>query len=382
MHNPSLESPIDFAPAAQQPDQSAKFAAAKLEQVFHEQIAAGLHPGAQLVVLRQGRVVFDAAAGIANLRRKQPVTYETPFHTFSCTKSFTAVCVHHLEEMGKLELDAPVQEYWPEFGSKGKEQITVRHALVHQAGLPTQGMPIQVLLWPWPQLVSRYLASLTPAWPPGSRMEYHAVNGSFILGELIFRTSGLRPAAYLQRHFLRPLGMRHTFTGLPFSHQAGAAHIYNRDPEQRAAAFLFNLPIYRRLYIPAASINTTARDLAVFYQMLCNGGVYAGRRYLKPETIRRATTLAYDGPDADTGRRVRWASGFNLGGYSVFLDRDIRMMGKGSTLETFGHPGQGGVALAWADPPSETVFAFVNNHFQDIFTVHRRFEALSNCVWE
>ncbi|MEW5869676.1 MAG: serine hydrolase domain-containing protein [Chloroflexota bacterium] len=381
MDNPSLESPIDFATATQELEGSAKFVAAKLEQVFREQIAAGLHPGAQLVVVRQGRVVFDSAAGMANLKRKQPVTHETPFHIFSCTKSFTAVCVHHLEEMGKLELDAPVQEYWPEFGNKGKGGITVRHALTHQAGLPTQGMPIQVLLWPWPQLVARYLARLTPAWPPGSRMEYHVVNGSFILGELIFRASGLRPSAYLQRHFLQPLGMQHTFTGLPFRYQAGAAYIYNRDPEQRAAASLFNLPIYRSLYIPAASINTTARDLAVFYQMLCNGGTYAGRHYLKSETIRRATTLAYDGPDGDTGKHVRWAPGFNLGGYSVFLDQDIRMMGKGSTLETFGHPGQGGVALAWADPPSGTVFAFTNNHFQEVVAAHRRFEALSNCVW-
>lgn len=380
MDNPSLIHPVDFtdtggtsAPVAD--------AAVRLERVFHEQIASGLHPGAALVVLRNGRVLFDAAAGLANLRRRQPVTAATPFLIFSCTKSYTAICIHHLVEAGKVELDAPVAEYWSEFGCKGKEQVTIRHALAHQAGLPNSGMPWQIFSWGNPKRIARQLAGMQPEWQPGSRMEYHLVNGSFILAEVVLRVSGLPCDAYLQRHFLQPMGLQDTFTAMPVSRLSTAARIYNHDPLQRQVALVFNLPSIRRIFIPAASIHTTARDLALFFQMLCNGGTYAGRQYLKPETIRQAAAMMYDGPNGSSGRRIRWALGFTLGGYSEFPDRDIRIMGRGSTQHTFGHGGQGGASIAWADPGTQTVFAFVNNQLQDVLTAQLRFQALADCLW-
>ena len=374
--------PIDF----QHPDPiGAGFSPdgiSRLEKSFQSQINAGLHPGAQLVVLRHGKVIVDLAAGSANLKKGRPVTQTTLFPIFSCTKSFTAVCIHQLVESGKLELDAPVAEYWPAFGCKGKQTATVRHTLLHQAGVPNNGQPWQVLLWGNRRLLSRQVAGMSALWEPGSRMEYHLVNGGFILGELIYRVSGLSPANYLKQHFLQPLGMKHTYPGLPYRLFPQSAHVYNTDPTQNNAQFVFNRAVIRHKYLPAASICTTARDLAVFYQMLNNLGTYNGKQFLKPETIQQATALAYDGPNNTPEKRIRWALGFTLGGYSEFLDQDIYLMGKGSSKRTFGHPGQGGAALAWADPDSGIVFAFVNNHFQNAVTTHRRFEILANCVWE
>jgi CubicO group peptidase (beta-lactamase class C family) len=382
MKNPSLIMPISFSEFNPGDMDISPTAVQKLNNVFEGQIQSGLHPGAQFVVLKHGQVIFDGAAGLANIRKNVPVTKETPFLIFSSTKAFTAICIHHLVEAGKLELDAPVAVYWPEFGCKGKQSATIRHTLLHQAGIPTRGMPFQLLIWDSRALMARFIANLPAEWEPGSRMEYHLVNSGFILGELIYRVSGLTCQEYLQKFFIEPLGMKNTYTGLPFHLHPKAAHIYNQDPMQRGAAFLFNRAIYRRLFIPAASINNTARDLAVFYQMLNNGGTYAGKQYLKPETIQRATVLAYDGPNGNTGRRIRWSMGFTVGGYSEFPDKDIRMMGKNSTQFTFGHPGQGGAALAWADPESGIVFSFVNNRFQDAESVHRRFEVLADCVWD
>ncbi len=374
--NVSLTNPIDFL------NPSSFGEMQKLREGFEQQIQAGLHPGAQWVVLRHGQVLFDSAAGLANTRKRIPVQHDTPFLIFSTTKALVAICIHQLVENGKLEYDAPVANYWPEFGVKGKQNTTVRHTLIHQAGIPTGGMPYQLLFWWNRAQMARLIANLPAEWEPGSRMEYHLVNSGFILGELIYRTSGLTCAEYLQEHFFQPLGMENTYTGLPYRKQKQAAHIYNRDPQQRGAAFLFNRAFFKHLFIPAASVNTTARDLAVFYQMLVNGGTYAGKQYLKPETIQRAAHLEYDGPNGSSGRRIRWSMGFTLGGYSEFLDKDIRMMGKNSSELTFGHPGQGGVSLAWADPPSGIVFAFLNNHFQDAETVHRRFERLANLIWD
>lgn len=352
-----------------------------LKETFHEQIRAGLHPGAQLVVLRHGIVVVDLAAGIANLRKRLPVTPETIFPIFSCTKSFTAVCIHHLVETGKLKLDAPVAAYWPAFGCKGKEETIIRHVLLHQGGFPWVGLPWQIPLWGCPKLIAPFLAGKPAKWEPGSRMEYHPVNGGFVLGELIRRVTGLSPAEFLHKHFLKPLGMTHTYPGLPYRLFPQSARAYNTDPAQKDAQLLFNRAIIRHMYLPAASICTTARDLATFYHMLSNLGTYDGRQYLKPETIQQATTLEYDGPNNAPNKRIRWSMGFTLGGYSEFLDEDIRLMGKSSTEKTFGHPGQGGASIAWADPASGVVFAFVNNHFQNAENAHRRAESLANCVW-
>ena len=382
MINPSLFDPIDYKNANPAAAEVSAAAVARLKALFYQQIEKGLHPGAQLVVLRYGRVIFDGAAGLANKGKGLPVTQNTPFLIFSGTKAFTAVCIHHLIEAGKLQLDTPVAEYWPAFGKKGKAKATIRHTLLHQAGIPVSGMPWQPLIWHNSRLMAQHIASLSAEWEPGSKMVYHLVNSGFILGELIYRVSGLSPQAYLNKHFIQPLGMTNTFTGLPYRQQGQAAHIYTADPNQANAAFLFNRAIYRKLFIPAASINTTARDLAVFYQMLANGGVYAGKHYLKPETIRQAAKMEYDGPNTGTDRRIRWSPGFTVGGYSEFPDEDIRMMGKGSTVQTFGHPGQGGASLAWADPASGFVFAYLNNQFPDAKGVHRRAETLANAVWD
>jgi CubicO group peptidase (beta-lactamase class C family) len=375
--NPTWTTPLDFA----QVDHSSA-AAKHIREVFERQLTAGLHPGAQLVVTQHGRILFDAAAGIADRQRNVPVTPDTPFLLYSVTKAFTAVCVHQLVEQGKIELDAPIATYWPEFGCKGKEIATVRHALLHQAGIPRRGLNRQVFLWWNRELLARSIANLPAEFPPGTQTAYHTVNYGFILGEVVRRVTGESIETRLRREFLRPLGMRNSFAGLPAGEHRRAARVYCADPVQRSAAFLFNLRPVRRLFIPAASLNTTARDLAVFYQMLLNGGQYAGRRYLEPETIANAVALRYEGADSTLGLPVRWGLGFSLGGIANLPGEDILIMGRRSSARTFGHPGQGGCGFGWADPDSGVVFAFANNCLQEQRTAHLRFQALADAVWE
>jgi hypothetical protein len=113
-------------------------------------------------VLRRGQVVFDRAGGLADLGRREPVTPHTPFLVFSIAKSFTAMAIHSLIEQGRVDCDAPVATYWPEFGRHGKETATLRHTLLHQAGMPSAGMHWQVPLRPNWGLVTRSVAR-TPA---------------------------------------------------------------------------------------------------------------------------------------------------------------------------------------------------------------------------
>lgn len=380
--NPTSQAALDFDQPADPVRAGFDEAGARaVERIFRDQIAAGLHPGAQIVVLRRGRVVVDLAAGLANLRRRLPVTHDTPFLTWSCTKALTGMCVHRLIEEGRVVLDAPVAEYWPEFGCKGKEQATVRHVFLHQAGIPTRGLYTQWLLWPsWPR-VTRNVAGLRAEWPPGSRTAYHMVNYGFILGEVVRRVTGLPIQEYMRQQFLAPLGMGRSWLGLPKAVRREAAAIYCGDRTQRLAVTTFSWPAIRRAVIPAAALNSNARGLAIFYQMLLNGGEYAGRRYVRPETIAAATTLGYEGHDATIGSHMRWAYGFHLGGVLTQNPSGPNGMGPDATIRTFGHFGQA-TCMAWADPDAELVVVFLCNRLLGDLAVSKRYAELSEAVWD
>ena len=355
---------------------------ARVVEIFERQLSSGLQPGAQLVVLWRGQVVVDLAAGLAQVRRRRPVSAETPFLTYSASKPFVAMCLHRLLEAGQVELDAPIATYWPEFGCRGKETATVRHALLHQAGIPLRGLIGEALLCSNWDKVTRYVAGLRAEFPPGTQTRYHFLSTGYIMAEVVRRVAGLPIEAYLRRHFLEPLGLRHSWLGLPSQQQSRAAAVYAGALDQLEVALFFSLPQVRRAVIPAASLNSTARDLAVFYQMLLNGGQYAGVRYLQPETIARATALGYDGYDGTFRGEARWALGFQLSGPVPVDHAETRPMGKGSTHRTFGHMGQGATAMAWADPDAELVFAFTCNRLISSRPGFARLKALADAVWE
>ncbi len=381
--NPSLDKPLTFA--GQRGSAQSGLPAARLAravEIFERQLADGLQPGAQWVVTWRGQVLIDLAAGLAQVKRRRPVKPETPFMVFSVSKPFAAMCLHRLLEAGQVDLDAPIATYWPEFGCRGKESATVRHALLHQAGIPVRGLGGEAFLCTNWGCVTRFVAGLKAEFPPGTQTAYHLVNFGYLVGELVRRVSGLPIEVYLRRYFLEPLGLRHSWLGLPYREQVRAATLYSSAPHQRDAALIFAWPHIRRAVIPAASVNSTARDLAVFYQMLLNGGQYAGTRYLQPDTIARATALHYDGYDGTFRESTRWGLGFQLGGPTLVGNVDTQPMGKGSSPRTYGHMGQGASAITWADPDAQLVFAFTCNRLLSRPSAHARVKALADAVWD
>jgi len=175
--------------------------------------------------------------------------------------------------------------------------------------------------------------------------------------------------------------MTDSLAGVPPRKYHRVSGVYSGDEAQDLAAAIFANPLMRSIFLPAASVNTTATDLCRFYDALLGRGT-AEKPLLSGIALRRATELRYDGPDGDTGKLIRWSMGFVLGGKSPFYETSVMMMGKGSTERTFGHAGQGGCALAWADPGSGLVFAFVCNRFLPLLESHRRLEELSDIVWD
>ncbi len=380
MENPTYIRPLDFTyeVLAETAGMRAE-GLATLTTLFENQITVQhLHPAAQLVVIRHGQVVIDRAMGQG---RHVPINPETPFLTFSVSKVFTAMCIHRLIEEGRIEMDAPIVTYWPEFGCKGKERATIRHALLHQAGIPARGLRQQVFLWPFWGAVTRSVARLQAEFEPGSKTAYHLVNFGFILGEVIRRVTGMPVDRYLHEHFCAPLGLRRTWMRLPRAMLRETPALTSDDTQFiKPAALLFNRPIIRRALLPAASLHSTARDLATFFQMLLNGGLYAGQRLVQTDTITRATALGYEGRDEYVRSEMRWGHGFILGGLKGAEGNDMSSMGRGSTVNTFAGFGLGS-CMVWADPAADLVVAFTCNGLLGEGT-GKRWEALSNAVWD
>lgn len=348
----------------------------RISEIFEAQLGQ-YHPGAQLVILRHGRVVLDRAAGLAHRGRHRPVTADTPFFMFSIAKAFTAMGVHHLLEQGKLDWDTPIAAYWPEFGCHGKEKATIRHTLLHQAGIPARGMVAQVPLWPsWP-LVTRNVARTKAEFEPGSQTAYHWVNYGFILGEVVRRVSGRSIDKYLEDVFFKPLGFKNSYLGLPWREQSRAAKLYAGYRDQASAVCVFNLPVIRHAVIPAATLHSSAREVAVFFQMLLNQGEYAGNRLLQRETIAAATALGYEGYDATVGKLIRWGYGFHLGGPEFTYGCG---MGYKSTVRTFGFFGQRS-SMVWADQDADLVVVLACNQLLSSSESKTRWRVLSDAVW-
>jgi CubicO group peptidase (beta-lactamase class C family) len=106
------------------------------EELFFKQIENRLHPGAAMAVYHHGELVLDLFGGVADAESGKPVVEDTLFVLYSCTKPLAAFGLYLLWERGKLGWDDPVAKYWPEFAKKGKDAVTVRHVMTHQAGFP------------------------------------------------------------------------------------------------------------------------------------------------------------------------------------------------------------------------------------------------------
>ena len=353
----------------------------RISEAFDNQIQDGTNPGAQLVVMRNGELILELCGGYADTKKKHVVSPEIRFLAFSISKSFISACVFKLVEQDLIDLDGSVAEYWPEFGSQGKETITVRQVLLHQAGLPRRGFLDQIInLSNWEKLTDN-LAKMKLEYIPGSKTAYHALNFGFILGEVIRRVSGFPVEEYLQQEFLTPLEMVNTSLKTTDYGSNSYARLYSGTFDHQFVALLFNSPNVRAAVIPAASLHSTAREIAIFFQMLLNEGQYDGIRYLQPETVRLATSLGFEGFDEALRRTTRWGYGFYLGGDHT-LNPDLPDgMGKGSTIDTFGHYGQR-TSVAYADKSTGLVVVFLCNQFLSSYDYKNRLREISDAVWD
>jgi CubicO group peptidase (beta-lactamase class C family) len=317
--------------------------------------------------------VVDLWGGLADTAGGRPWQEDTICLVFSAAKGPTATCIHRLVETGQLDIDLPIAHYWPEFGCNGKQGITTRLVLSHQAGLAAVDGDLtleQVLAW---EPVVAAIAAQAPDWEPGTRHGYHARSFGWILGELIRRISGESPGAYLARHICAPLGLRY-WVGLPaqeLPHCAtlvppeggsdtvaallGADSLTARVMSGPSGLFgyneMWNRPEVLAAEMPSSNGVGDARSLARFYAALIDA--VDGVRLLGEEQLARACVQQVRGPDAVIFHETCFGLGYAL----------QPALAPGAGPHSFGHPGAGG-CLAFADPDAQLGFAYVMNAMQ------------------
>jgi CubicO group peptidase (beta-lactamase class C family) len=350
-----------------------------VERLFFQQITDNVHPGAQLAVYRQGRLVLDLWGGLADTQQCRKVERDTLFVLFSSTKPLASMSLHLLIERGQAQLDAPVATYWPEFAANGKAGVTIRHVLTHKGGFPETPPDLPWSAWGDWDAVVRAMENLTPRWTPGEVSAYHPINHGWVCGELVRRIDGRPFPQFLRQEITGPLGMQDTYVGLPVALEERVARLHAlADVDDSGMGFVrtFNRPQVHQAVLPAACGIATARDMARFYAMLAAGGSLDGVRLFAPETVARATAVAIDGEhDHSLDQTVRRGLGFNLGGMPVFSDR----MGRTSTVRAFGHGGAG-TSICWADPDLELACVFIPNGYRGRESLTERCQVLSDAV--
>lgn len=353
--------------------------------------------GAALALVVDGTPVVDIWAGHRDRARTQPWTPDTIVNVYSTTKGMTAICANRLADQGKLDLDAPVAKYWPEFAQAGKEQLPVRYLLTHQAGLVAlrEFLPPEAV-YQWDTMASA-LAAETPWWEPGTQHGYHALTYGWLVGEVIRRVTGQSVGRYFREAIAGPLGADFHI-GLaeaeesrvsllippppPTQEQMDLFAEILKDPSSMLAKAFINPPLpmeahrtreWRAAEIPAANGQTNARALARIYGVLAAGGGNNGHTVLSPEAIVRASTRACGGSDAVLPLHTCFGLGF-------MLSTPTEKMGPNP--ETFGHGGMGG-SMAFADPVAKVGFGYVINEMHaGLWLIDPRAAALIEAVYE
>jgi CubicO group peptidase (beta-lactamase class C family) len=346
--------------------------------------------GAGYSLYVDGHCVVDLVGGVTAAGGSEPYGRDALQLVFSSTKGATAMCAHILADRNELDFDAPVTEYWPEFGAAGKADVPVSWLISHQVGLIDVDRKMtlaEALDW---DTVTTALAESAPVWPPGTQHGYHAVTYGWLVGEVVRRISGKSLGEFFAAEIAEPLGLDF-WIGTPdrvhdrvvpviplrpppgllpeldnATESGGAApsladmlsmflgpdNLLGRALSAPGGAFSdgddWNLPEVWRAEIPAANGITNARSMARMYAAFI--GEVDGIRLVSPDTLAKALVRQVFGADSVLFFEIPFGLGFMLNGGLMALGSDT----------AFGHFGAGG-SLGFADADRGIAGAYVMN---------------------
>ncbi len=327
--------------------------------------------GGAVAIWHRDETVVDLWGGWADVARQAPWQRDTLVNVFSVSKALCAIACLRLVDAGWLDLDAHVARYWSEFEQAGKDRVTVRQLLSHQAGLPAIRKPLPdgaALDW---ATMTTALAEQAPWWEPGTAHGYHVNTFGFLAGELVRRIDGRSIGTLLREDVTGPLGAD-IHIGLPAGeHHRVSEFLWPGNPPQPeldsddalmrwntywnppgfSGAHWVNHPRWREAEVPSTNGHGHARAIARVYAALAQGGEIDGVRVLSRAALAAATTEQVHGDDRVHQRPSRFGIGFQL----TQVERPL-----GPNPGAFGHFGAGG-SLGYCDPQSGIGFGYVTN---------------------
>lgn len=354
----------------------------QMEDVVAELIAAGAAPGCQLLVAKDGKVVWHKAYGRYTYDTlSQAVSLDNLYDLASITKvAATVVSTMKLVDEGLIDLSKPMSAYVPELQKTDKKDLTVEEILIHQAGLqawiPFYEKTLIGLGRPSPEIY--HPAAMTCYEIPVAKDLYMADDYADTIWQRIFSSPllpnknykysdlglyltaralqnlALQPLdVFARRTFYRPLGLS-TMTYNPWALGWADRCVPTEDDtyfrQQRLQGYVHDMGAAMIGGVSGhAGLFSNANDLAKMFQMLLNEGEYGGRRYLKAETVRHFTTRA----KVSTRRGI----GFDM---KELDPKQTQNMSPLAGPNTYGHTGFTGNAV-WADPDCNLIFIFLSN---------------------
>lgn len=353
----------------------------------------GRFGGGALAVYVDGQPAVDVWTGWADREGHVPWSADTAPMVFSATKGMAATVIHRLADRGLIDYEAPVAEYWPEFGANGKAELTVRQVMRHQAGLSGLRGATQEDLLDHVVMEER-LAAASPGRLLG-KSAYHALTFGWLMSGLARGVTGKGMRVLIREELAEPLGTDGMHLGRP------PAESPTRAAQIIMPQTIIDNPVvnyvtrkvanelsggWRSMYfpgvvaavqgdialldgeIPAANGVVTARALARMYGAIANGGEIDGTQFLSRELVAGLTGRRSLRPD----RNLFVPLAFHLGYHSLPI---------GNVMPGFGHVGLGG-SVGWANPAEGVAFSLVHNRLLTPFvmTDHAAFVGLYKLI--
>jgi CubicO group peptidase (beta-lactamase class C family) len=343
--------------------------------------------GAACAIYHKGRRVVDLWGGYRDEKTMTPWEEDTLTQVFSMTKGMAAMAIAVAHSRGLLDFDERIAAYWPEFAQQGKEDITLRHLLDHQAGLSAIDQPLDLETMADHEALEAILARQKPAWVPGTKRGYHMWSQGWYLSAVMRRVDpqGRSIGQFFQDEIAAPLDLEF-YMGLPSD--VPDERIANLKPVNRLKVFLnldkvaylgsvlnplrsncvtrrtvmnprilthhsnYNKRDLRAIEAPSANGIGQVRSLAKAYGVFAMCGAELG---IRKDTFDALTAPAAKPPEGWRDEVLLADTSFSLG-----FAKPFHAFQFGISDKAFGCAGAG-VGFAYADPDAGLGFAYATN---------------------
>ncbi len=328
--------------------QNQKYNFNRVDSVIENAIKDQAFPGAQLLIWKDGKTIYEKPYGHFTYDKKSPkVTSATLYDLASVTKVIATTTATMICYDRKLfSLDDPVVKYIPEFGVNGKDQITIKNLLLHNSGLPAFKRFYEFCSSADDVLKDIYYSKLE--YPTGEKTIYSDL-GIITLAKIIEKVTAKKFDVFCKEEIFTPLKMYSTLFNPPDSLKKLCAPTENDnywrnsllqgEVHDEASAMLNGVAGHAGLF-------STASDIAKLMSVLINNGMYNGKYFINPETVKLFTTRYSEQSSRALGWDTKSEKGSSAGDFF--------------SPYSFGHTGYTGTSV-WADPERKLVVIFLTN---------------------